>query len=81
MNDWISVEERLPDNTKGVELVLVAVSGWPQVRGACCVDGLWVDLLDRSIVPTHWMPLPDPPVQDTTSSEQEEDDDEQGTGD
>ena len=58
---WISVEERLPDNTEPVlatfdDVYLIAIYG----------NYMWSDVMTRSLVyPTHWMPLPEPPKEET----------------
>jgi hypothetical protein len=57
MNEWISVEDRLPE--KGYQLVWEA--GYPNV-GYVASDGKWrVDRDEVTPYVTHWMPLPDPP--------------------
>jgi hypothetical protein len=56
--EWISVEDRLPEN----ERVLVYI---PQrdFLIADCVNGVWwEDQLGYVTGITHWMPLPEPPI-------------------
>jgi hypothetical protein len=75
---WISVDERLPEATQGqVEGPLIisddVVCYWPADGGiheVCNYDheeGFWT-LVHKGFShpdcdPTHWQPLPDPPVQ------------------
>ena len=63
MNDWISVEDRLP-----AEPDFVWVFGtWSQSVtphgqvGRYSLDNWWAET-GYSLVVTHWMPLPDPPT-------------------
>lgn len=60
--EWISVEERLPENTDAV-LVLIR-DDEPSVGVLHYVDGLWRQDKYSSVGEffiTHWMPLPEPP--------------------
>ena len=63
-SEWISVEERLPENENERVLVilkdipLVDHIGTPKVDTDRYIDGRWVRW-DRII--THWMPLPEAP--------------------
>jgi hypothetical protein len=57
--EWISVEERLPENADKV-LVFINTSG----KHLVCffIDGKFEEVWDRSrISPSHWMPLPKAP--------------------
>ena len=60
--EWISVEDRLPENTDAV-LVLIQ-DDMPYVGILHYVDGLWreneYDNMGE-VFATHWMPLPEPP--------------------
>ena len=63
--EWISVDERLPDEN-GVFLVSLKESGYENlvyfdVRPYA--DGEWRNLPDKLTV-SHWMPLPEPPKGD-----------------
>lgn len=67
MNNWINIEERLPED--GVEVLT-----WcPDVDFAInvCVNGKWAEdrrdfwedkITGISRTPTYWMPLPEPPI-------------------
>lgn len=56
--DWISVEERLPDNGEKVLTVdnegYMIVASWYELGG-------WFLPVCRANPVTHWMPLPEPP--------------------
>ena len=52
--EWISVEDRLPEET-GPYLVYRKENPYPTTR-------IWVaEYWDSKTTITHWMPLPDPP--------------------
>ena len=71
INEWISVEERLPEHC-GMPILMVAVNPYDQIRVVkgftdyqCPItfhtnereyDGVW-----GAWDVTHWMPLPEPP--------------------
>jgi hypothetical protein len=60
--EWISVEERLPEEN-GVFIVSLKESGYEylvyfDVRSYA--DGEWRNIPDKFTV-SHWMPLPEPP--------------------
>jgi hypothetical protein len=54
---WIPVEERLP---KDYENVLASNHNYSTEDIGYRVDGKWYSLV---FIPTHWRPLPEPPVQ------------------
>ena len=61
-NGWISVEDEVPAS-QGRYVVAVTgervnVGWW---NGAWLTTGIGVSGFGRSITPTHWQPLPDPP--------------------
>lgn len=62
--EWISVEDRLPDDESGYQVLVFAndiVSSWRQFLNH---DGKrWVDKGGYDFIPivTHWMQLPEPP--------------------
>lgn len=72
-NEWISVEDRLPENSVDGEAVLAVVSGKPheniKLIGALMIaeyfagEGWLVNEYPEWEEPTvtHWMPLPQPP--------------------
>ena len=57
-DEWISVEERLPDNGETVLTVdnegYMIVASWYELGG-------WFLPVCRANPVTHWMPLPEPP--------------------
>ena len=61
--EWISVEDRLPDDESGYRVLVYAndiVSGWVEI--VSFARGEW--FLDCSVYPaiiTHWQKLPDNP--------------------
>ena len=61
---WVSVEERMPQNGRSGRYVLCAVAHGTVVMGWYVVDAQkWVDTRGRQLVGvTHWMLLPKPPV-------------------
>lgn len=69
--DWISVKERLPEYTcrAGSETfthVLVSIGERPRLVtvGMYCND-IWEALNIKNVNVTHWMPLPEPPEDDS----------------
>lgn len=68
MSEWISVEERLPEKKQDVLMYFnsgnMAVGWWhdedEHITFWCAYtdDGFYTDC---DYMPTHWMPLPDPP--------------------
>jgi hypothetical protein len=74
MNEWISIERRLPENGKNVivlhrGIVREARIAWtPEFRGQdspewLTREGMWLSLKQV----TGWMPKPTPPAQPTPS--------------
>ena len=61
MNDWISVKDRLPDDTRYV--LCYGSSGAEPYVGyyAYHHDCKWYDYDNENSYCTHWMPLPEPP--------------------
>ena len=57
---WISVEDRLPDKQPCEYLVVNANN----VETAICLDNRWITPR-RVIKITHWMPLPEPPKEES----------------
>lgn len=57
MTEWIKVKDRLPD-VAGYYLV---IADWMGVIEKAEFDGCSKWALNHLFVPTHWMPLPDPP--------------------
>ena len=66
MSEWISVEDRLPDDESGYRVLVTAndiLSQWVEILNH---NGkFWV--IDGGVeypaIVTHWMPLPKPPTQ------------------
>ena len=73
MADWISVNDRLPDKYNRV--LMSAVDYESEARQAITIgfrDGDWWwsqetggSDVELGITVTHWMPLPEPPKEDT----------------
>lgn len=63
MGEWISVEDRLPD--ENIDVLVLAKSGWMGVRFYRLDDGVHAWGWYPGGLPignsSHWMPLPDPP--------------------
>jgi hypothetical protein len=59
VGEWISIDERLPDNGETVLTVdnegYMIVASWYELGG-------WFLPVCRANPVTHWMPLPEPPV-------------------
>lgn len=74
MGDWISVSDRLPEesdnipkewrpNSDGVHVIAAWADDDPEVYHAEFRDGIWLDEYDGLVeTPTHWMPYPKPPT-------------------
>ena len=67
-NEWVSVEERLPD-TAGEFLVVYHPCYWDNVSAEICIGidsfrgkTAWAKRKYQRV--THWMPLPEPPKED-----------------
>lgn len=70
-NDWISVEDRLPERNQDVIMYFdggnMAVGWWhdndEDITFWCAYtdDGFYTDC---ECIPTHWMPLPQPPKEE-----------------
>lgn len=59
MNEWISVEDALPDTC--TYYLCLTDAGWCNYDVLEWFDG-WLDCLDAPTQKvTHWMPLPEPP--------------------
>lgn len=58
---WISVKERMPEDGKNV----LAYEGGGFYFLDWCSDGKWVVASASTAVVTHWMPLPEPPKEET----------------
>jgi len=66
MSDWISVEDRLPDNStyiKDTDIChVLATDGKDVTLLLYRHDGGWKDAAGRGVSNvTHWMPVPEPP--------------------
>lgn len=64
--DWISVEDRLPEDRRNVLVVAYWNERWGVYMGWCAPKraewSVHVGIGDRSdVAVTHWMPLPEPP--------------------
>lgn len=63
MSDWISVKDRLPATFTPV---IVCRPGGKVEAGMLDVGGWWKVYGTRTKRVTHWMPLPEPPKEDST---------------
>ena len=77
MNEWISVDDRLPEvgRAKSADLKWLAFDGerieivsahpawWNEPGEECPIDGCGCDHGGGPVV-THWMPLPEPPTKE-----------------
>lgn len=68
MAEWISVEDRMPENN---DYVLAWSPRYGQVVIAWYYneDGLWRTEDNFAPFPSHWMPLPEPPENETDYTE------------
>ena len=67
VNDWISVNDRMPDNGQDV-LVYIDDKEESRITGCNYDNGVWYDCVMNCeiVIPniTHWMPIPEPPKED-----------------
>ncbi len=69
MNEWISVEDRLPDNAeKGIDDCCTYLCFIPnpygkdyQIKPVVWMNNLFQGFPAGATIITHWMPLPEPP--------------------
>ena len=66
VQEWIPVEDRLPEPFTSVLAYVPSESPLPLVHESYLVDEtLWVCILERRLwkdgAVTHWMPMPEPP--------------------
>lgn len=62
--EWISVNDRLPDNLS--EVIIADIVTGEILSGIIFVNGTFQDSNESRRVffyPTHWMPLPEPPTE------------------
>ena len=61
--EWISVEERLPDEFVSVLVCIPSENPLPTVKEAYLANGAWATKMAIFFMEevTHWMPLPEPP--------------------
>lgn len=64
MNNWIPVTERLPQSYNQCD-VLCYYDGVVVVGYYTDEEVGWHDLHSYKIYPTHWMPLPEPPKEES----------------
>lgn len=62
MNEWISVEDRLPDRFQPV--LACKVNDYPFIARYDPVRGKWSVSHTVTVTVTHWMPLPEPTEED-----------------
>lgn len=57
---WISVTDKLPE--AGIDvLVWIPKDGWQEIGWYEVINNKWFNGDGEEIIPTHWMPLPEPP--------------------
>lgn len=64
MSEWISVEDRYPDDDSGYRVLVLAndiVSEWVEIAHYNKRNWIMRGGLDYPSIVTHWMPLPEPP--------------------
>ena len=62
---WISVNDRLPEEELIEVLVLISGDGWHDYDIAYFALGKWHDKYDDHVEGvTHWQPLPEPPKEE-----------------
>ena len=68
MNEWVSVEDRLPERNLDNALILISFKGKYLYYVAYFEDGKWYvpNMYGRDCLKdvTHWMPLPEPPKEE-----------------
>ena len=62
MNEWISVDKKLPDNNDSV-LCFREYDNW-YVVADYIYPAFWIDFSEGEVAHeiTHWQPLPEPPT-------------------
>ena len=63
VQEWISVEDRLPEDESDV-LAYLSIGEEGRIYPANYAKGVWFDCIFNAPVTestTHWMPLPEPP--------------------
>lgn len=64
---WISVDERLPEDGKNVLVHVTNPAVWWNVDVDWRTEGGWAVNADSDWhIVTHWMPLPEPPKEEST---------------
>ena len=66
MNEWISVEDRLPERDEGVIVAYENATVGRMVWFAAyyAAEGYWRMNTGTKINPSHWMPFPEPPSEE-----------------
>lgn len=69
MNDWISVKDRLPDGVYGKTVLcytdgIMKIGYYTKVKNT---EGVVFRVCETGFgfYPTHWLPLPEPPKEDS----------------
>ncbi len=63
VQEWISVEDRLPEDDSDV-LAYLRIGEEFRIYPACYSNGVWFDCVfnaPATDTTTHWMPIPEPP--------------------
>ena len=69
MSEWISVEDRLPENQsisdEGNDYVLIDPLGYSPTKAMYCGGEWYVNYIAKVFVPVfNWMPIPESPKND-----------------
>ena len=66
-SEWISVKDRMPEQfVTVIGLMKEGVMPFPMVRECYLIeDGFWFSAINEFVEVTHWMPMPEPPEEES----------------